>query len=268
MNGDVAVRPYCPIQVHPIAGALGAEISGIDLATDFSDETMRDIRQALLDHLVIFFRDQTLTPEQQVAFSRRWGEIFLFPLSPGIHGYPEIIEVKKTPEDETNVGNAWHTDQQWTSKPVMASILYAQQVPEYGGDTMFSNQYLAYESLSDGMKRLVEGLTTVCRAYRDESAEAQHPLVRTHPETGRRALYIGHHVRRFDGMTEDESKPLFEYLTAHSTKPENVCRFRWRPGSLTVWDNRCTQHLAINDYPNDTRLMHRVCVAGDTPYLA
>ena len=153
---DMAFPPYRTIEAKRIAGALGAEITGVDLASGFGDEVMRDIRQALLDHYVIFFRDQVLTPEQQIAFARRWGEIYLFPLSPGLPGHPEILEIKKTPEEEKNVGNAWHTDQMFAPKPVMATILYAKQVPPYGGDTMWSNQYQAYDTLSDGMKRLVE----------------------------------------------------------------------------------------------------------------
>jgi len=277
---DMAFRPYRTIEARRIAGALGAEITGVDLASGFGDEVMCDIRQALLDHCVIFFRDQVLTPEQQIAFARRWGEIYLFPLSPGLPGHPEILEIKKTPEEEKNVGNAWHTDQMFAPKPVMATILYAKQVPPYGGDTMWSNQYLAYDTLSDGMKRLVEGLKTTCSvldvarngggnfnmdAPVNNKTVSHHPLVRTHPETGRRALYIGNHARSFEGMTPEESKPLLDYLIGHSTRPENICRFRWSAGTLTVWDNRCTQHYAINDYPNETRLMHRVCIAGDTP---
>lgn len=279
---DMTFHPYRTIEAHRLAGSLGAEITGVDLASDFSDEVMRDVRQALLDHLVIFFRDQTLTPEHQIAFAKRWGEIYVFPLSPGIEGYPEILEIKKTPEEERNVGNEWHTDQMFAPRPVMATILYARQVPAYGGDTQFSNQYLAYESLSPKMQEMAASLRTRCSvldvqrngggnfnmgAPVNNRTVSAHPLVRTHPETGRRSLYIGGHARSFDGMTEEESKPLIDYLIAHSTRPEKVCRFRWRNGSLAIWDNRCTQHYAINDYPNETRVMHRICVAGDAPYL-
>ncbi len=250
---------------------------------------MGEIRRALLDHLVLFFRDQSLTPAQQVAFARRWGDIHYFPLSSGLEGFPEILEVKKTPE-EKNVGNYWHTDQMFAPKPAMVTLLYARQVPEYGGDTMFSNQYAAYDALSEGMKAMLSGMRTVSRSAhlrvgadgRDEYDSAgtsirvnstatqkmvgAHPVIRTHPETGRRALFMGGHVFRFEGMTDDESKPIIDYLMTLSTRAESTCRFRWQEGSLAIWDNRCSQHLAINDYPNDTRVMHRITIAGDEPF--
>jgi taurine dioxygenase len=278
------------LTARPIAGSLGAEITGVDLGSDFHDDVMREIRQALLDHLVVFFRDQALTPAQQVAFARRWGDIHYFPLSAGIDGHPEILEVKKTPEEEKNIGNYWHTDQMFAPKPAMVTILYAKQVPEYGGDTMFSNQYRAYEALSPGMKGMLAGLRTVSRSSHirigadgreeydsggtsikvhapvNQKMTSEHPVVRTHPETGRRALFMGGHVFRFDGMSEEESRPLIDYLMRVSTREENTCRFRWRTGSLAIWDNRCTQHLALNDYPNETRVMHRITIAGDEPY--
>jgi taurine dioxygenase len=289
---DIQQRSYRFIATHPIAGSLGAEISGVDLATDFDDDVMGEIRSALLDHLVIFFRDQALTPAQQIAFARRWGDIHYFPLSSGLEGYPEILEVKKTPEDEKNVGNFWHTDQMFTPKPAMVSILYAKQVPAYGGDTMFSNQYMAYDTLSDGMRRMLAGLKTVSSSAHmkrgadgkseygsggtsikvhapvDTQMTSAHPVIRTHPETGRRALFMGTHVHNFEGMTDEESRPLIDYLMRHSTRAEATCRFRWRSGSMSIWDNRCTQHLALNDYPDETRIMHRVTIAGDAPYLA
>jgi taurine dioxygenase len=273
-------RPYRTIEATRLAGSLGAEISGVDLATDFGDEVMKEIRQALLDHLVIFFRDQKLTPVQQIAFARRWGEIYFYPLSPGLEGHPELLEIKKTPEEEKNVGGEWHTDQQFAPAPAMATILYAKQVPSYGGDTMFANQYLAYDTLSKGMKRMLEGMNTVCSILDQRNAGSSynvnapvnnktvtaHPVIRTHPETGRKALYIGGHARRFEDMTEEESKPLLNYLMQHSTRAEAICRFRWRDGSMAVWDNRCTQHYAINDYPDETRVMHRALITGDAPF--
>jgi taurine dioxygenase len=278
---DVQGRPYRRIEASRLAGSLGAEITGVDLSAALSDEVMTEVRQALLDHLVIFFREQTLTPDQQVAFARRWGDIHYFPLSPGLPGHPEILEIRKTPEEEKNVGNQWHTDQMFAPKPAMATMLYAKQVPAYGGDTMFSNQYAAYDALSDAMKHMLEGLKTVCSvldvarngggnynadAPVNNKTVSAHPLLRTHPETGRRALYIGNHARSFEGMTEAESKPLLDYLIAHSTRPETTCRFRWRERSLAIWDNRCTQHFAINDYPAETRIMHRVTICGDVPF--
>ncbi len=287
---------YRYIEVSPIAGSLGAEIVGVDLATDLADDVMAEIRSALLDHLVIFFRDQNLTPERHIAFAKRWGEILYFPLAEGIEGYPEILEVKKTPADKKNVGGFWHSDQMFQVRPAMVSLLYGRIVPAYGGDTMFSNQYLAYETLSPGMKRMIGPLRTISQSAHlkkgggedamgegstkvdaagtglkiQDSGRARlsgsHPLVRVHPETGRKTLFISNgHTHGFEDMTEAESRPLLEFLKAHSTQAEHTCRFRWRKGSLAIWDNRCTQHLALNDYPNELRLMHRITIHGDEP---
>jgi taurine dioxygenase len=281
---------YRYIAAEPIAGALGAEISGVDLSQDLPDEVVDEIRAALLDHLVVFFRDQSLTPQRQLAFARRWGEIHLHPFMPGMPDCPEVLEIKKTPADKRNFGGTWHTDQMFSPKPAMGTMLYGVQVPSVGGDTMFSNQYLAYDALSAGMKRMLAGMRGVCVGDKrrggqsrleynagtiamrtvDPGAAVQttsiHPVVRTHPETGRKSLFVGNHVHRFEGMTDEESAPLIDFLRAHSARPEFVCRFRWRNGSLAFWDNRCTQHNAINDYPAETRIMHRVTVCGDMPF--
>lgn len=283
--------PFRTIEAHRFAAALGAEITGVDLAQDLPDEVLADIRAALLDHQVIVFRNQQLTPDQQLAFARRWGEIHLHPFLEGMAGYPEILQVIKTPDDKKNFGGSWHTDQMFSPQPAMGTMLYAVEVPSAGGDTLFTNQYLAYDSLSSGMKALLAQLSSVCvgdnlrqhggisraQRYSQDMAHMKakdpgnvqttsvHPLVRTHPETGRKALYIGGHVQRFDGMTEDESEPLIAYLKQHATRPEFTCRVRWAPGTLTFWDNRCTQHFAINDYPAETRIMRRITICGDTP---
>ncbi|MDE2582696.1 MAG: TauD/TfdA family dioxygenase [Rhodospirillales bacterium] len=279
------------IETSPIAGSLGAEISGVDLSADLPEEVLAELRAALLAHQVIFFRGQSLTPERQLAFARRWGEIHLHPFMVGMAEYPEVLEIVKRPTDARNFGGSWHTDQMFAPAPAMGTILYAKEVPSAGGDTMFTNQYLAYEALSPGMQRLCERLRTVCYGdgakkyggktrrefYADKTTmqvkdpgEVQttsvHPLVRTHPETGRKALYIGGHVQHFEDMEDAESRPLIDFLMAHSTRPEFICRFRWETGSLAFWDNRCTQHFAINDYPSETRIMHRVTVRGDTPF--
>jgi taurine dioxygenase len=271
-----------------IAGALGAEMSGIDLSQDLDEDAIEEIRAALLDNLVIFFRDQDLSPQRQLAFARRWGEIHLHPFMAGMQDLPEVLEIRKTPADKRSFGGVWHTDQMFSPKPAMGTILYAKQVPAVGGDTMFSNQYLAYEALSDGMQAMLSRMKSVCvgdkkngvsRAAYNAATIAMttveppktvqttsvHPLVRTHPETGRKSLYIGSHVHYFEGMTAEESAPLIAFLRAHSARPEFTCRFRWRNGSLAFWDNRCTQHLAINDYPEDFRTMHRVTVCGAMP---
>lgn len=282
--------PYRQITVSRIAGALGAEISGVDLSADLSDDVLDEVRVALLDHLVIFFRDQDLSPQRQLAFARRWGDIHLHPFMTGMPDCPEVLEIKKTPADKRNFGGTWHTDQMFSPRPAMGTMLYAKQVPSVGGDTLFSNQYAAYDALSDGMKRLIGGLRGVCVGDRKRGGQSRlefnaatiamktveppkevqttsiHPLVRTHPETGRKSLYVGNHVHRIDGMTDQESAPIIQFLRDHSARPEFTCRFRWRNGSLAFWDNRCTQHNAINDYPAETRIMHRVTVQGDMPF--
>ena len=281
---------YRYVHVERIAGALGAEISGVDLSDDLPDAVIDEIRVALLDHLVVFFRDQDLSPQRQLAFARRWGEIHLHPFMTGMPDCPEVLEIKKTPADKRNFGGSWHTDQMFSPRPAMGTILYAKQVPSVGGDTLFSSQYAAYDALSDGMKRMIGRLRGVCVgdkkrggiprvAYNaatiamktvEPPPEVQttslHPLVRTHPETGRKSLYVGNHVHGIEGMTDAESAPIIQYLRDHSARPEFTCRFRWRNGSLAFWDNRCTQHNAINDYPAETRIMHRVTVQGDQPF--
>jgi taurine dioxygenase len=283
---------YRYLETHKIAGSLGAEITGVDLSQDLSDAVLAEIRAALLDNLVICFRDQTITPEQQLAFARRWGDIHLHPFMQGMEEHPEILAIIKRPGDKKNFGGSWHTDQMFSPSPAMGTMLYAKQVPPAGGDTMFANLYLAYESLSDGMKTLANQLRTVCVGdnfkqadgrsrkdrYSDQMADMRvkdpgnvqttsiHLLVRTHPETGRKALYVGGHVQRFDGMTDEESQPLLDWFMAHAAKPEFVARFRWYNGTLIFWDNRCTQHFAINDYPAETRIMHRITIRGDKPF--
>jgi len=283
---------YRHLEVTPISGSGGAEIGGVDLARDLPGDVLGEIRAALLGHQVIFFRDQRLTDDQLLAFARRWGEIHLHPFMEGMPDHPEILEIVKRPTDKKNFGGAWHTDQMFSPRPAMGTMLYALEVPSAGGDTMFTNQYLAYESLSPAMRAMLDPLWTVCIGDRskrsggpsrkdlypttmasmkgkdpgDVQTDSIHPLVRTHPETGRKALYIGGHVQAFEGMTDEESAPLIAFLMAHSIRPEFTCRFRWETGSLAFWDNRCTQHFAVNDYPAETRIMHRVTVCGDVPF--
>jgi taurine dioxygenase len=239
------------------------------------------IRQALLDHLVIFFRDQALSPEQYLGFARRFGEPVEYPFVKGIEGFPEIIAVAKLAHQTINFGGIWHSDTTYLECPPMGSMLLAREVPPVGGDTLFASMYRAYDALSDGLKRVLEGLTGISdsskadasrtredRAGGDPKAPlvAEHPVVRTHPETGRKALYVnvGHTVR-FGGMTDAESAPLLDFLFQHLSRPEFTCRFAWRPGSIAFWDNRCAQHNAINDYPGQRRIMHRITLAGDRP---
>jgi taurine dioxygenase len=274
-----------PIAVAPIAGAIGAEISGIDLSQELPDETVAAIRDALLDHLVVFFRDQELTPRQIMVFARRFGAPVTYPFVKGLDDFPEITPILKREGDRSNFGGLWHSDTVYQEVPPMGTILYGIEIPPYGGDTEFANQYLAYETLSAPLRGFLDGLKAVnvsgkgaVQKTRDElmkqapsgmkgdELSARHPVVRTHPETGRKALYVnGAHTSHFDGMSEEESAPILEYLFRHQVKAEFTCRFRWETGSLAFWDNRCAQHNPINDYHGFRRLMHRVTLAGDVP---
>lgn len=266
------------LQVVPLTGAMGAEIHGIDLR-ELDDSTFRAIHQVLLDHGVIFFRDQNITPAQQLAFAKRWGTIHLHPHMPCLPDQEGIIEIVKKEDDTVVFGANWHTDQMFTPTPARITMLYAKQVPPVGGDTCFSNLYMAYDTLSDGMKAMIDGLHTLSIYDKkkkrpaamtptapDEAPEfAEHPLVRRHPETGRKALYLCHIgiTRCIVGMTEEESRPLLTHLIAHATKPDFTCRFRWAVGSMAIWDNRRALHYPVNDYFGYRRVMHRITVEGE-----
>jgi taurine dioxygenase len=279
------LRPSDEIRVNPIAGALGAEVEGVDLGRPLGAETVAKLRRALLDHLVLFFRDQELTPEALLAAARHFGTPVEYPFVKGIEGHPDVIEVAKLEHERVNFGGIWHSDTTYLEIPPMGTLLLAREVPPVGGDTLFANMYLACETLSEGLRAMLDGLTAVnssakadvtrTREDRVRSApkagaervlEAEHPVLRTHPETGRKALYVNvAHTQRFGGMSEAESAPLLGYLCRHLTRPEFTCRFRWRPGSLAFWDNRAAQHNPINDYHGYRRVMHRVTLAGDRP---
>lgn len=274
-----------PFSIRPIAGALGAELHGVDLSAELAEETVAAIRRALLDHLVIFFRDQTLPPDRFLALARRFGTPIEYPFVKGIEGYPEIINVAKLEHEKINFGGVWHSDTTYLQEPPMATLLVAREVPDVGGDTLFANQYLAYDTLSDTFKHLIGQLKGVSssakadasrtredRIRSDGSADArkllvaEHPAVRTHPETGRKALYVNRaHTVGIAGMTADESAPLLEFLFNHQIRSEFTCRFHWEAGSLAIWDNRCAQHYAVNDYAGHRRIMQRITLAGDTP---
>lgn len=286
---------YRHLDVHPIAGALGAEIRGVDVSQPLPDDVFEEIRQALHDNLVIFFRDQALTPAQHTAFSARFGELLEVPFVRALDGHPAILPVMKGKAEKVkrNFGGLWHSDMSYAERPPLGSALYGRVIPPYGGDTMWANMYRAYDSLSDGLKAVLDGLWAIhspVRSYgaggtvvnngdpahkmdvrTDEraNAEVRHPVVRVHPATGRKALYVNStYTLRFDGMTEEESAPLLQFLYAHAARPEFTCRFRWTPGALAVWDNRCTQHLAMNDYDGYDRELHRTTIAGDKPIAA
>lgn len=268
------------LDIRPIAGALGAEIHGVDLAKDLTDDTIAAVRRAFLDHLVVFFRAQTLSSAQFMAFAHTIGRPMEYPFVKGLDGFPEITAVVKRPDQTIAFGGNWHTDTTYFPEPPMATMLIARALPPKGGDTQFANQYLAYEALSGGMKSLLAGLRWVSRSDKAEASRtredrttaersvmiADHPVVRTHPETGRRSLLINlAHAAHFLGMTAEESAPLLRFLFQHQIRPEFTCRFRWAPGSLALWDNRCMLHSAINDYNGFRREMHRITLAGDVP---
>jgi taurine dioxygenase len=274
---------YRHLQVSPVAGALGAEVQGVDLARPLAQEVVGEIRQALLAHLVIFFPRQQLGPAELLAFAGRFGQPTEYPQMKGLPGYPHVIAVTKLEHERVNFGGVWHSDTTYLERPPLGSLLYAVEVPPHGGDTLFANQYLAYETLSEGLRKTLDGLVGVntsakaeiSRTREDRLREARaelkvlvgtHPVVRTHPETGRRALYVNAaHTTHFQGWTVEESQPLLAYLFAHQVRPEFTCRFRWQPGSLAFWDNRCAQHNPVNDYHGFRRVMHRVTLAGDAP---
>jgi taurine dioxygenase len=272
-------------EIHRVAGALGAELRGVDLATGLTETVATQIRAAFLQHQVLFFRDQRLDAAQFLRFAQAMGEPVEYPFVKGLDGYPVIIEVKKLEHERTNFGGIWHSDTTYLEQPPKGSMLLAREVPPFGGDTLFASQYAAYEALSEGLRKLLEPLRAISssakadvsktredRIASDGRADARkdyvatHPVVRTHPETGRKALFVNiAHTLRFEGMTEEESAPLLQFLHQHQVKPEFTCRFSWQPGSLAFWDNRCVQHNPVNDYHGYRRLMHRITLAGETP---
>lgn len=274
------------ITVEPVSGVVGAVVGGVDLSGPLDEGTVSEIRRAFLDFHVLFFRDQDLSPDAQLRFSRCFGQLDTHPFVEGMDAHPEVIEIVTEPDDRLNFGGGWHTDVTFLEEPDLGSILYAIEVPASGGDTLFANQHAAYESLSDTMKGLLDGLvamhsagpqyaeggySTLSKSMKTKSAEladrvVRHPLVRTHPETGRKALYVN---RAFtvgiEGMRADESSALLDFLHGHAVREPFTCRFRWSPGSVAMWDNRSVQHYALYDYRGYRRRMRRVTVKGDRP---
>jgi len=275
------------LDVRPLSGACGAEVHGVDLSGALSDQTVAAIRQTLLDHCVIFFRDQDLDVAQHKALTRRFGDIFVHPNYKGVGADDEIVVIRREPGDKKIVGEEWHADTTMVAEPPMAAILYAIEVPPFGGDTMFASQYAAYDALSDGMKTLLSGMKAYhsdrkvagpmanMNAFRSTKVREDdgwretvslHPVVVTHPETGRKLLYVNHsYTYCFEGMTEEESKPLLGYLLDHGHRPEFTCRFRWEKGSIAFWDNRVCKHLAVHDSHQARRHMRRTQIAGTRP---
>ena len=273
------------IRVKPFASAVGALIDGIDLAGPVPEPVMATLRRALCDHGVLFFRDQRLSPEQHVAFARRWAAIDINRFFAAVPGHPEIAEVRKEPTQTTNIGGDWHTDHSYDLVPAMGSILLARETPASGGDTLFASMVAAFEALSDGLKATLRGLRAVHSSRHVFGAAAGyakigdaagrignpervtpdvvHPVVIRHPDSGREVLYVNPaFTTRFDGWSVAESEPLLQWLYRHAARPEFSCRFGWSPGSIAFWDNRSTWHYALNDYHGSRRVMHRITVAG------
>lgn len=274
------------MQFKRIAGALGAEISGVDLTQPLSAALTQDIRQVFLSHGVIFFRHQNLSSQQFMAFARAMGEPVEYPFVKGFTDFPHIIEVKKLAHEKVNFGGIWHSDTTYLETPPMGSMLLAREIPPYGGDTLFACQYAAYEALSDTMQRMLQGLQGISTSAKADvsktredriqsngmasapaSFSCKHPVVRTHPETGRKALFVNvAHTAGIEGLTEAESTPLLAFLFQHQVKPEFTCRWAWEPDAIAFWDNRCTQHNPINDYHGFQRILHRITLQGEKPF--
>jgi len=283
---------YRSFDANPICGAGGAEIRGLDLLKPLSTEAVAELRRALAEHCVIFFRDQSLEPEDQKRFARNFGPLAVTPFIKALDGHPEMMRIVREPDDtkKLNFGGRWHTDMTFSPEPVLGTCLYSRESPAVGGDTIWSNQMLAYDALSPGMQQMLEKLTVMHSAKRsygpqgayadddlksmrikasDEALKEQaHPCIRSHPESGRDILFINWvYAIRFADQTEEESAPLLDFLNRHSQRPEFQIRFRWTEGTLALWDNRSTQHIAVNDYGGYRRVMDRVTIAGDTPFF-
>ena len=271
------------LDITPTSGALGAVIEGIDLSTPLEDADIDEMRGALDEHGVIFFRDQKLSPEQHIAFAERFGQIDVNRFFRAAPGYPQIAEVRKEAGQTTNIGGGWHTDHSYDQVPALGSILLARETPTRGGDTLFACMNRAYEALSDGLKQTLEGLRAVhssrhvfggASAYAKGAGDrlgnadaatqdAVHPVVLRHPQSGKKILFVNSaFTTHFVGWTREESAPLLEFLYEHAARPEFQYRFQWREGSIAFWDNRSTWHYAVNDYNGERRLMHRITIAG------
>ena len=268
---------YETIRVEPLTPIIGAELSGIDVAQPLSEQQVHEISHALAQHLVIFFREQKLTTDQHKAFGRYFGQLHVHPVV-GMKEHPEVIEISADENSKYIAGEVWHADVTCDPKPPMGSILYMHRVPENGGgDTLFSSMYRAYETLSEPVRRMIDGLAAVhdgervyrVRQGRTENRDyprSEHPMVRTHPVTGRRALYVNpNFTSHISGVSRHESDAILDMLYRHSARDDFKCRFKWRPGSIAFWDNRCAQHQAMWDYYPQKRYGQRVTIAGDKP---
>ena len=274
------------MKVTALAPAMGAEITGLDFAKgDFKSELIDDLRAIWLEHHLLVMRDQNLPPQRQLELARAIGEPDIYPFLEGLDDFPEITSVLKREDETVNFGGVWHTDTIYQEKPPMATMLQAVELPPMGGDTLFANQHLAWDRLSDGLKQTLSDQRVICtagkakvsasrtarivekgKAVNADAMQASHPVARTHPETGRKSLYASPgHAIRFDRWTEEESAGLLAYLFRHQTLPEFQCRLGWRVGDIAIWDNRCTLHYPLNDYHGHRRLLHRITLKGDRP---
>jgi taurine dioxygenase len=272
--------PYETISISKLSPIIGAEIGNVDLAGPLGNRTLDEIHRALAENLVIFFRDQRITPEQHLGFGRRFGELHIHPAAPHAPGHPELMIIHADKDSPRANGERWHSDVSCDPEPPMGSILHIKTCPPEGGDTLFASMYATYDALSERMKRYLDGLTAIHdgeQSYRGTYANygiadkptyprAEHPVVRTHPVTGRKALYVNRGFTRYIvGIPRDESEGVLRYLYEHMENPLYQCRFRWRENSIAFWDNRCVQHRAMWDYWPQTRSGHRVTVCGDRP---
>lgn len=273
------------MKIRRLSGTIGAEITGLDLRQTDSPALLETVQQAFLEHQVLCIRDQTLDSAQYMAFANRFGSPIEYPFVQGLPGFPKIIEVKKLEHERRNFGGIWHADTTYLEVPPAATMLLAREIPPHGGDTLFASQYAAYEALSDTMKRLLDGLIGISSSAKADvsatredrirssgredsqsSYQAEHPVVRTHPQTGRKALYVNvAHTAGIKGLTDAEAQPLLNFLFEHQVKPEFTCRVAWAVNTLSIWDNRCAMHNPINDYHGYRRIMHRITLAGERP---
>jgi taurine dioxygenase len=266
-------------KVERLTPAIGAEISGVDLG-HITPGLVDEVREALLEHKVVFFREQQITREQHIAFARQFGSLEIHPATPKDQPHPEVLQIAHGP-DSRGAENFWHSDVTWREQPSLGSILRAIEIPSVGGDTLFANMALAYDRLSDATKERIENLVAVHDIARvfakrlnkkpeelhEKYPPMEHPVVRTHPETKQRAVYVnGAFTSHIKGMDVQESRLLLDELFMSAWNPEVQCRFKWRAGSIAFWDNRSSQHFAASDYFPAVRVMERVTIAGDKPY--
>lgn len=277
MNDHFSVAPITPV--------IGAEIGGLDLRHPIPDPTLAELRAVWLERQALVFRDQSLSPEEQLAFARQFSEVDKYPFLQGIDGHPMVAPILKLPEERVNFGGMWHSDTCYLEAPAAGAVLHAIELPALGGDTLFADMVLAWESLDESLKKVVADLRVMCSSgkasisktradrlkdSRDESSpeafESVHPVVRTHPETGKQILYVNEaHAVHFEGWSEVESEPILQQLYAHQRVPELQCRIRWSDGAVVMWDNRSCHHYPVNDYHGQRRLLHRVSLKGDVP---